>query len=789
MFRLARLIFDGARHTWDVQLQDASLSAHQDDKLLATAPPRRKVGNSGAQDPLPPLLPTRLELKVRDEGRLIRDAMQGRPATDFRLVVRRDAALYWRGVVGLEPGQEELGRPSGGVQLTAHDGLALLKERSFSGSGTRSVARWIYDLLGQGPVTRPLHTYSTWAASAQTEAALQGLYLPASALAASAPSTGGSEEERSVYDVLEMVCRTFGLQLAAMRGEWIAVQRSYRLQDTLADAPEGEAANDRALRVALPEGDIPRSGGQARAPKRLSMPPAQHMEMRWEFQQRAFRNGRFDAEGGPLAGWEASGVSVIEEEDERNVRHDAPSDYVRQRFQAPPYEDAVVRAKGVVNRTDAQRDDVYFGQLLYHDLAGGQTYSLGRGSFIENDLYQGVWNTGTDSYLYNYDAYDGPDKVIAYQLAPLPSGGAGYFELTSHFKPDPDGDGTDNFNYLDLHELAFEPPAEGYAAAVARLGNTGAQSGRSAEVRTRIGSLMRSGDGSNAEAGALRIDDAGTLALDFDSGTSGRQPFLAEAARDIASQQQRRLGGLDVWRAPGSPDALLMSTLVQGGTRYAPTYAEEVIGRDLRRAVAYEVRSDPVGTLETSLERVGREEEEEQDAGTPPVARFDTSVGRYTVDVDASASSDEDGSVQSYEVDYGDGSPPQTGQTQSHTYDDPGTYEITLTVTDDDGLTDKTSQTVEMVGNDPTASFTVRDTRVTPTGYDADRTAFADAGDSSDPDGQIVRYDWSWGDGRETQDGSETEYHEYPANGTYQAELTVTDDYGNTATATESVTV
>jgi chitodextrinase len=512
------------------------------------------------------------------------------------------------------------------------------------------------------------------------------------------------------------------------------------------------------------------------------------MEMRWEFQQRAFRNGRFDADGGPLAGWEASGVSVIQE-DERNVRHDAPSDYVRQRFQAPPYEGAVVRAKGAVSRANTPRDDIYFGQLLYHDLVSGSTYSLGRDSFIESDLYQGVWNTGTDSYLYHYDAADGLDEVVSYQLPPLPSGGAGYFELTSHFKTDPDGDGTDEYNHLDLHELAFEPPAEGYAAAVVRLGSADAQSGRSAEVRTRIGSLMRSGDGSNAEAGALRIDDAGTLALDFDAGTSGRQPFLAEAVRDIASQQQRRLDGLDVWRAPGSPDAPLISTLVHDGTRYAPTYAEEVIGRDLRRAVAYEVRSDAVGTLETSFERVGRQEEE-QDTGTPPVARFDTSVGRYTVDIDASASSDADGSIQSYEMDYGDGSPPKTGQTQSHTYDEPGTYEITLTVTDDDGLTDEASQTVEMIGDDPTPSFRVEKTRTRPpAGYDADRTASADAGASSDPDGQIVRYDWSWGDGRETQDGSETEYHEYPANGTYQVELTVTDDYDNTATATESVTV
>jgi PKD repeat protein len=56
------------------------------------------------------------------------------------------------------------------------------------------------------------------------------------------------------------------------------------------------------------------------------------------------------------------------------------------------------------------------------------------------------------------------------------------------------------------------------------------------------------------------------------------------------------------------------------------------------------------------------------------------------VSFDGSASSDSDGSVVSYAWDFGDGNT-GTGPTTSHTYTTPGTFTATLTVTDDEGLT------------------------------------------------------------------------------------------------------
>jgi WD40 repeat protein len=64
---------------------------------------------------------------------------------------------------------------------------------------------------------------------------------------------------------------------------------------------------------------------------------------------------------------------------------------------------------------------------------------------------------------------------------------------------------------------------------------------------------------------------------------------------------------------------------------------------------------------------------------------------------DGTLSSDSDGTIASYDWDFGDGSPPSTYSTASHSYGAAGTYTVTLKVTDDDGATDTDTLIVSVV--------------------------------------------------------------------------------------------
>ncbi|MGN6427593.1 MAG: PKD domain-containing protein [Leifsonia sp.] len=167
-------------------------------------------------------------------------------------------------------------------------------------------------------------------------------------------------------------------------------------------------------------------------------------------------------------------------------------------------------------------------------------------------------------------------------------------------------------------------------------------------------------------------------------------------------------------------------------------------------------------------------------ANQPPTASFTASSAGLIASVDASASTDPDGTIAGYSWNWGDGSS-TTGVTSSHTYGAAGTYAVTLTVTDNAGATTSSSQqvTVAPVPNQPpTSSFTV-----TPSNL----TVNTDASASSDPDGSIIGYAWDWGDGS-TGTGV-TANHTYAAGGTYTITLTTTDDSNATTSSTKQVTV
>jgi hypothetical protein len=90
-----------------------------------------------------------------------------------------------------------------------------------------------------------------------------------------------------------------------------------------------------------------------------------------------------------------------------------------------------------------------------------------------------------------------------------------------------------------------------------------------------------------------------------------------------------------------------------------------------------------------------------ESVGSPPVGVFllsQNASSNHTIVFNASGIYDPDGVIVSYQWDFGDGAT-AVGEHPVHTYQSPGEYTVTLTVTDNNGLTLKTSQVVTIAAS------------------------------------------------------------------------------------------
>jgi PKD repeat protein len=162
-----------------------------------------------------------------------------------------------------------------------------------------------------------------------------------------------------------------------------------------------------------------------------------------------------------------------------------------------------------------------------------------------------------------------------------------------------------------------------------------------------------------------------------------------------------------------------------------------------------------------------------------PAAAFTPTCSGLSCTFDASAAADSDGTITSYEWTFSDGDQ-DGGQVALKDFAATGTYDVTLTVTDDGGLSSTVTQQVSVVKPNlpPAASFA-------PSCDYLDCTF--DATGSSDSDGTVTDYAWDFGDGT-TGTGSAPE-HVYDQPGTYAVTVVVTDDDGATDTTSASQVV
>jgi PKD repeat protein len=131
---------------------------------------------------------------------------------------------------------------------------------------------------------------------------------------------------------------------------------------------------------------------------------------------------------------------------------------------------------------------------------------------------------------------------------------------------------------------------------------------------------------------------------------------------------------------------------------------------------------------------------------------------------------------------WGDGTE-SAGATPTHVYAAAGSYEVTMTPKDETTFATSSPVVHTMVVDDPaTAAFSISPNPTSagiPVGFNGSA--------SNDPDGSILSYAWSFGDGAAGSGVAPS--HTYAAPGAYTVTLTVPDSGGQTGVAAQIVTV
>ncbi|WNY23345.1 hypothetical protein MmiHf6_06520 [Methanimicrococcus hongohii] len=162
--------------------------------------------------------------------------------------------------------------------------------------------------------------------------------------------------------------------------------------------------------------------------------------------------------------------------------------------------------------------------------------------------------------------------------------------------------------------------------------------------------------------------------------------------------------------------------------------------------------------------------------GSGPIADFtaNNTAGKTPLAVQFTDKSG--GNPTKYSWDFGDGSK-STDKNPTHTYNQTGTYTVSLTVSNEFGSDTKTEKSLVNVGVAPNVFFTANGT------INSNQVAFTTHGDTTDSG----TYKWDFGDGSTSSEKNPT--HTYKSTGVYNVTLNVTNSYGTSTYTLRNVSI
>ncbi|MBU2971440.1 PKD domain-containing protein [Pseudoalteromonas sp. C2R02] len=165
------------------------------------------------------------------------------------------------------------------------------------------------------------------------------------------------------------------------------------------------------------------------------------------------------------------------------------------------------------------------------------------------------------------------------------------------------------------------------------------------------------------------------------------------------------------------------------------------------------------------------------DTNQPPIAKITYQCDLKTCQFNSTDSIDPDGQIIDVKWDLGDGNT-SNSLSLSHTYQTEGQYQISLTVTDNEGAQAGTAISINVTDLDalPVADFSYSKSGL--------QVSFIN---TSTDDIDITRANWAFGDGQTalTKDSQNT----YSQPGSYDVTLTVSDSAGQQSSITKTITV